>query len=200
MLLQPEWYTWYGWNDRIFLLVNHLSDTPTLSAAMEMVSWVAQPAYFPVWMALLVVSFRLRPLTLPFAVVWDFAVGELAVWLIVVALKSGLAYPRPVVVLGSLSVHVVGRPEYWHSFPSGHAAMAFLLVGSLLLGKASKILWIPAAVYAVLVAWSRMAVGAHFPADILGGAVIGIFSAALAALLQRLTAPTDHSQDRKGRR
>ena len=200
MLLQPEWYTWYGWNDRIFLLVNHLSDTPTLSAAMGMVSWVAQPAYFPVWMALLVVTFRLRPLTLPFAVVWDFAVGELAVWLIVVALKSGLAYPRPVVVLGSLSVHVVGRPEYWHSFPSGHAAMAFLLVGSLLLGKASKILWIPAAVYAVLVAWSRMAVGAHFPADILGGAVIGIFSAALAALLQRLTAPTDHSQDRKGRR
>nr|WP_231551124.1 phosphatase PAP2 family protein [Acidithiobacillus ferrivorans] len=90
--------------------------------------------------------------------------------------------------LGKKAVDVIGKPEYWHSFPSGHAALAFLLFGSLFFGKSPKAIWVSALIYALLVAWSRIAVGAHFPTDVIGGAFIGLVGAGLAMLIYHRTA------------
>jgi len=60
-----------------------------------------------------------------------------------------------------------------HSFPSGHAARAFLIaVFAMALGPSwlGIILWI----WAPLVALARVAMGVHFLSDILAGAVTGI--------------------------
>lgn len=63
-----------------------------------------------------------------------------------------------------------------HSFPSGHAARAFLIaVVGTGLGPAwlATVLWI----WAPLVALARVAMGVHYVSDVLAGAVLGIIMA-----------------------
>jgi undecaprenyl-diphosphatase len=67
-----------------------------------------------------------------------------------------------------------------HSFPSGHAARAFLLAvlaSALAPGWLALFLWI----WAPLVALARVAMGVHYVSDILAGAILGII-VALAGL------------------
>jgi undecaprenyl-diphosphatase len=66
-----------------------------------------------------------------------------------------------------------------HSFPSGHAARAFLIavIGSALgPGWLALALWI----WAPLVALARVAMGVHYLSDVLAGMVTGILVALLA--------------------
>lgn len=66
-----------------------------------------------------------------------------------------------------------------HSFPSGHAARAFLiaaLAGLLGPPELAFALWI----WAPLVALARVAMGVHYVSDIIAGAVVGVVVTALA--------------------
>jgi len=61
------------------------------------------------------------------------------------------------------------------SFPSGHTASAFL-VGTVIIGQAPTLL-APVAAWALTVALSRVALGVHFPSDVLAGGAFGLASA-----------------------
>jgi membrane-associated phospholipid phosphatase len=63
-----------------------------------------------------------------------------------------------------------------HSFPSGHAARAFL-IATIASGLGPSSLAIALWVWAPLVALARVAMGVHFLSDVLAGAVFGIFIA-----------------------
>lgn len=65
------------------------------------------------------------------------------------------------------------------SFPSGHAATATAL--ALALGLRVPALRIPAAAGALVVLFSRVYLGAHFPSDVLAGATLGVVAAVVAA-------------------
>jgi membrane-associated phospholipid phosphatase len=60
------------------------------------------------------------------------------------------------------------------SFPSGHTATAFALATSI------SYMWpkftLPAWIFAITVGISRIAITAHYPSDVIGGALTGIFS------------------------
>lgn len=60
------------------------------------------------------------------------------------------------------------------SFPSGHTATAFALAMAIayLWPRWSVVAW----VFAILIGISRLAIGAHYPSDIMGGAVVGLIS------------------------
>jgi len=65
------------------------------------------------------------------------------------------------------------------SFPSGHAASA--AAGALALARAWPPAALPLAILAGGIAFSRIALGVHFVGDVMGGLLLGLFMAALAA-------------------
>lgn len=72
---------------------------------------------------------------------------------------------------------VIGDPTGW-SFPSGHTTGAFAAATAVFLFR--RRLGLCMYGYAALVAFSRMYLYVHYPTDILGGIVLGVFSALLA--------------------
>ena len=104
---------------------------------------------------------------------------------------------RSLAAIGGLAIVVLGvkllirrrRPEgEWgaiyrstdpHSFPSGHAARAFLLA-VLAVAWGSAILAGILIVWAPLVALSRVAMGLHYLSDVVGGALLGLIAGGVA--------------------
>lgn len=106
------------------------------------------------------------------------AAGLLAALLATVisrSLKAMFALERPLAVLGE-QVHVIGIPLHNDSFPSGHTTAAFVLAGLCLLATPRR--WaVLGLLGAMAVGLSRVAVGAHWHADIALGAATGLLAA-----------------------
>jgi len=75
------------------------------------------------------------------------------------------------------------------SFPSGHTIEAFAIAVafSILIPKRKYI--IPIFIWASLVAYSRMALGVHYPSDVLSGMIIGALIGWLVPLLIKIKQP-----------
>lgn len=73
-----------------------------------------------------------------------------------------------------------------YSFPSGHSSNAVTVYGSLAVHeKKRKILWILAVVLPLLVGFSRVFVGVHYPTDVLCGWLLGIIVITVVPLLRQ---------------
>lgn len=184
MILKSILYDWGGVNSAIFHAINGTSHA-VFKPLVVLGNLVGNYWGLPILLSILMVcaqvcknrsmngiAARLRVQTC------RLFIGFLIAWLCVGLLKLGLDFPRPLTVFGS-NIQVIGTPEIRHSFPSGHSAYIALV---------SMILWplFPVALRSLLlgvilwVGWSRIASGAHFPADVLAGALIGLLSAWLA--------------------
>lgn len=77
---------------------------------------------------------------------------------------------------------VMGVSHSGFSFPSGHAVSSFAAatVIALQLGKRYAT---PAFIGAVLIAFSRLFLGVHYPSDVLGGALIGALIGLLVVIV-----------------
>ncbi|WP_407275526.1 phosphatase PAP2 family protein [Halothiobacillus sp. DCM-1] len=188
--LRDSWlYQWHGANEALFLWLNH-AQWPGKDALAAAGTFIGDHRWFPVYLAVaLTIAYRkpawIKPDRL-LVFVWSYLLS----WLIIAQLKPALDFPRPLSALGESWVHVVGRPELHHSFPSGHSTFVFLLLFSLSPGAAMPIRWGLIGL-AFWVAWSRIAVGAHFPADVLGGALLGIFCVMVVTSVLHLVCPRD---------
>ena len=118
---------------------------------------------------------RTRPLGVVCAVSMVF--GLIVTNLII---KNWVARVRPYEVIQGLQC-IVPLADDW-SFPSGHTTNS-LACAWVLFRRAPKKFGVPALILAILIAFSRLYVGIHFPTDVLGGAVVGICSACLAMWL-----------------
>ena len=79
--------------------------------------------------------------------------------------------PRPYEVVAGAVLRQ--QPAHGTSFPSSHTAITIAVVIALVPFLPRALAWV-AVGYAVLVGWSRVYLGVHYPLDILGGAGIGI--------------------------
>ncbi|MRI34821.1 hypothetical protein EOPP23_17730 [Endozoicomonas sp. OPT23] len=95
--------------------------------------------------------------------------------------KELIASARPLAELNE-AVRVLGPELRANSMPSGHTGTVFLLAGLVFL-YGSKAFSLLVLIFAVLVAISRVVVGAHWPLDLLPGAWLGVVSAVLGSLL-----------------
>ena len=93
-----------------------------------------------------------------------------------VTIKNLVARPRPYTVLEELSILIEQPGEF--SFPSGHTSSSFAFAFAIFLLMPKKY-GVPALILAALIAFSRLYVGVHYPTDILGGILVGMFCAAV---------------------
>ncbi len=121
-------------------------------------------------------------------VLWA-AAGTVIAWAVShYVLKPVFAELRPYLVLPHVEVLAARTSEY--SFPSGHATVAGAVIAGLWLARR----WILASIATVLgllLAFGRVYVGMHFPADVaaglaFGAAVVLLLAWPAVALLQRL--------------
>jgi membrane-associated phospholipid phosphatase len=85
------------------------------------------------------------------------------------------------------------RHEHAFSYPSSHAAICtgFYFLWGFVLLRSRLPAWLAIGAFAVLTAltlaiiWSRMALGAHYPTDVIGGAMLGAALALLGTALLR---------------
>ncbi|RME93244.1 MAG: phosphatase PAP2 family protein [Candidatus Hydrogenedentota bacterium] len=95
--------------------------------------------------------------------------------LLVQLLKSYFHTPRPAAAIDE-EFNILGMALYTRSFPSGHSATAMVLA-RFLADKQEGLTRFFYLAMGVLMAISRVVVGAHFPLDILVGGLIGYFIA-----------------------
>jgi membrane-associated phospholipid phosphatase len=120
---------------------------------------------------------------------WVVVVGGVTASLI----KHHVPSPRPFLALGAGHLGVIGTPLSAGSMPSGHSAMAFAMLAVLAAEKrrldersavggllASPLGLTLVALLALLIALSRLAVGAHWPADACVGGGLGLVFGSLA--------------------
>ena len=102
---------------------------------------------------------------------------------IALCLKLAFVEKRPFEVLSN--VHKLVIPTEPNSFPSGHCSSTFSVI-TILIHELwqNKLIIILLAAFGVLIGFSRIYCGVHFPLDVVVGAMVGILSGALILKLK----------------
>ena len=117
---------------------------------------------------------------------WQIALSGVIVVLVSQIFKFTFQHPRPTTYLADLGLTSEVGLNYvygyvlngYASFPSGHTTGGFALYATLCLYEKDKnILPYFAAATAIMVGLSRIYLAAHFPEDVLFGAILGLFLA-----------------------
>jgi membrane-associated phospholipid phosphatase len=103
---------------------------------------------------------------------FEIVFSSLLLWLLVETIKALADRERPFRTLEE--TRVIGREEIGHSFPSGHTTQIFFLV-TLLIQRFQLGVGVALGLYVLagLVGFTRIYVGAHYPRDVVAGAILG---------------------------
>src|SRR5215472_10887523 len=156
-----------GWDVSLFRILNEVP--PTVASVLTPLAHVFRPVGIVIVVVLIagyVVAWTRSVLPLAAA-----AVAAGVAWALANLAKAIADRPRPYQVVADAVLRQ--QPAHGTSFPSSHTAVTvavmIALVPFLPRGLAAA-----AIAYAVLVGWSRVYLGVHYPLDVLGGAGIGM--------------------------
>lgn len=169
-------YDWGGANVWLFHAINNVHGK-YLDQAMLLGTYLGGHTHFALYFALTalagVIASRGGEACQPRVELWltvlaVFSVAYVVDGALLEWLKPLLDFPRPPLALPAGSIHLIGKIEFHHSLPSGHASFAMLVLASLWpalnrWGRIAGTIWI------LWVGVSRISLGAHFPADVLAG-------------------------------
>ncbi len=113
---------------------------------------------------------------------FELVLGLLTLWFVVETIKALADRARPFAKLSD--VRIIGWRALGRSFPSGHTAQAFFVM-SLFVHHFQFIPGVGVVLYviAALVGVTRMYVGAHYPRDVVAGALLGLVWGIFGALV-----------------
>jgi membrane-associated phospholipid phosphatase len=103
---------------------------------------------------------------------YELILGTLTLWIVVELVKAIVRRSRPFIRL--TQARIVGSRAIGRSFPSGHTSQAFFMA-TLMARHFQVNAWLVLLFYSValLIGITRMYVGAHYPRDVLAGALLG---------------------------
>jgi membrane-associated phospholipid phosphatase len=105
-------------------------------------------------------------------VAFELILGTLTLWIVVELVKALVRRSRPNIKVAQ--ARIVGFRASGRSFPSGHTSQAFFMA-TLAVRHFHASAWAVLAMYAIalVVGVTRIYVGAHYPRDVLAGAILG---------------------------
>ncbi|MEN6372537.1 MAG: phosphatase PAP2 family protein [Armatimonadota bacterium] len=152
-------------NLKLFYLINS-HHCPALDTFFEIFRWAGHGVFLIPVLAL-VYKFRRYKLH-------RLVIGLIISISIVHIIKNTFPQYRPALALGQSNIHLLLN-LHGNSFPSADAAMAFAIMGALIAGERRWFQCVLIA-YAVMVAYTRVYLGVHFPMDVTAGALLSILS------------------------
>lgn len=163
------------YNNYLFNIINHKLDNPYFDVIMPTITNFGAPSVLCLFFIVMFFLSNKKDKKIALLSVLSIIIAES----IVTILKYTVNEPRPFLVIPNVDLLVV---EKGYSFPSGHSAAAFAV--AMILGnkyyiklKGRNISMCLTLFYAILIAFSRIYIGVHYPIDVVGGGIVGIFSA-----------------------
>lgn len=151
----------------VFLFVNQTLSNPILDILLGTITHIGSVFF---WVFVLFAALFKKEKKLYVPMFFAFLINIIFITI----LKDVIGRPRPYEVLEGINTL---DTENTGSFPSGHSSNIFL--GATLLADIYKKFVVPLYVLALIVAFSRIYVGMHYPTDVLAGAVEGLILAKL---------------------
>jgi undecaprenyl-diphosphatase len=182
-----------AWDERMFRLLNGSWLTPTLDVVLPFVTDARHyTLLFVIAAIILVVLGRLDGFRfLILAVVSVMVADAISSYII----KHVIIRPRPCITLEGVRL-LVGCTDS-PSFPSNHAVNATVLATLVTLYMPR--LWFPAIALAILVGYSRVYVGVHYPLDVLLGGLLGLVVALVLSWILTILWPFPSGLDHRRR-
>jgi membrane-associated phospholipid phosphatase len=204
-LLAPlAWVESHQLNQSLMLALNHALDNSLPGQPVA-------PVMGALWSGITVMGLGLS-MFLVFGALAERQPGWMAAYLLclliggvmVHLLKHAIDAPRPPAMLSPEQLHVIGSVLRTRSMPSGHSASAFAFAAVILLTpnpqRLRHRLLAPVLGTAVLIALSRIAVGAHWPLDVLVGGALGWLFGGVSVMLASASGLTRWCGSLAGRR
>ena len=160
--------------DNIMLFLQSIRN-PVLSAILVPITKSGNHGYIMIALILLTLLFKSERKTF-FTAALGLILGSLVT---IIFLKPFFMRPRPYAAIEGL-VALVKMKKDPNSFPSGHTTAAFAMAMGWQLASEKKWLKIFGWIFAVLMGFSRLYVGVHYPTDVLAGALIGTMGSVVA--------------------
>lgn len=123
-----------------------------------------------------------RFVVLSFLLAWALSYGLFEIGFKTLLIQETGIRTRPYIAHAQ-TIKPLGKLYTDSSFPSGHTAVTVALLTVLIM--IFPTLWPYAVLYALLMGWSRMHNGMHYPSDVLAGAVMGLGCGRIALVLSR---------------